>query len=291
MKKFTIFLTILIFLIGGLVGGYFIGQNAETIKSWFEKDQTQQEQEKPGVDDPVIPEEPEKVEIKDFYFYGNTVAYYSGDEKEITIPASYSRVDSLSYTVHFDDSSDYENYQEQIDDIIKYQFQAIKIISDNTIIEPLFFEGGMYDLAYNWLEDSTNDIDTLFPATVEYYETTFYEGDDYIVENVGMLFCCKNSEYVEEENDFQVNLATYEKVILPSTIKQIDYCNAFDVETLKELVILNEDQVVTVGGPEDLEVPLACKIYVPDSLYEDYYQSNNYPTERLYKLSELGVVS
>ena len=272
MKKFTIFLTILIFLIGGLVGGYFIGQNADTIKSWFEKEPTQQE----------------KVEIKDFYFFDNTVAYYSGDEKEITIPASYSRVDSLSYTVHFDDASDYENYQEQVDDIIKYQFQAIKIIPDNTTIEPLFFEGGMYDLAYNWLEDSTNDIDTLFPATVEYYETIFYEGDDYIVENVGMMFSCKNSEYVEEENDFQINLATYEKVILPSTIKQIDLYAAFNIETLKEIVILNEDQVVTVGGPEDLEVPLDCKIYVPDSLYEDYYQSNNYPTERLYKLSELG---
>lgn len=40
MKKFTIFLTILIFLIGGLIGGYFIGQNAETIKSWFEKEST-----------------------------------------------------------------------------------------------------------------------------------------------------------------------------------------------------------------------------------------------------------
>ena len=33
MKKFLIFLITLIFLIGGLIGGYFIGQNAETIKS------------------------------------------------------------------------------------------------------------------------------------------------------------------------------------------------------------------------------------------------------------------
>lgn len=289
MKKFTIFLTILIFLIGGLVGGYFIGQNAETIKSWFEKDPTQQEQEKPGIDDPEIPEEPEKVEITDFAFYGNTVYRYSGDDKVITIPSSYSveyeKVEEKRYLTSYEwgnslvtDGSDY----------VYNLYQPLRITFENAEVEPMFFSGGYYEMATSGL-DPDFDIDSAFPATIEFFKATYYEGDDYIVENVGEYFAYSNP--IIEDGSVNDERLTCETVILPSTIKQIDYYFSLEIRTLKELVILNEEQVLTVGGPEGLRVPLDCKIYVPDSLYEEYIQSPEYPSERLYKLSKRGVVA
>lgn len=283
MKKLTIFLTILIFLIGGLIGGYFIGQNAETIKSWFEKEPTQQEQEIP--DD----QEPEKVEITDFAFYGNTVYRYSGDDKVITIPSSYSveyeKVEEKRYLTSDEwgnslvtDGSDY----------VYNLYQPLRITFENAEVEPMFFSGGYYEMATSGL-DPDFDIDSAFPATIEFFKATYYEGDDYIVENVGEYFAYSNP--IIEDGSVNNERLTCETVILPSTIKQIDYYFSLQIRTLKELVILNEDQVLTVGGPEDLEVPLTCKIYVPDSLFEEYTQSFEYPTERLYKLSERGVVA
>lgn len=291
MKKFLIFLITLIFLIGGLIGGYFIGQNADTIKSWFEKDPTQQEQEKPGVDDPVIPEEPEKVEITDFAFYGNTVYNYSGTEKDITIPSSYSveyqKVEEKYYT----EAKDWVNdkIEGECLDYFYNWFQPIKITFDNEEVEPIFLSGGYWEFANR--DDLDFDIESSFPATIEFYEATYYEGDEFVVESICDYMRFSKMYFPEGFDNILFEFSTFEKVTLPSTIKQIDNYHAFNVETLKELVILNEDQVVTVGGPEDLEVPLDCKIYVPDSLYEDYIQSNNYPAERLYKLSELGEVA
>ena len=278
MKKLIIFLITLIVLIGGLVGGYFIGQNAETIKSWFEKDPTQQEQEIP--DD----QEPEKVEITDFAFYGNTVYRYNGDDKVITIPSSYSveyeKVEERRYLTSYEwgnslvtDGSDY----------VYNLYQPLRITFENAEVEPMFFSGGYYEMATSGL-DPDFDIDSAFPATIEFFKATYYEGDDYIVENVGEYF--KYSNPIIEDGSVNDERLTCETVILPSTIKQIDYYFSLQIRTLKELVILNEDQVLTVGGPEDLSVPLDCKIYVPDSLYEEYIQSPEYPTERLYKLSE-----
>lgn len=291
MKKLIIFLITLIVLIGGLIGGYFIGQNAETIKSWFEKDPTQQEQEKPGVDDPVIPEEPEKVEITDFAFYGNTVYNYSGTEKDITIPSSYSveyqKVEEKYYTEAEDWIHD--KIEGECLDYIYNWFQPIKITFDNEEVEPIFLSGGYWELANK--DDLDFNIESSFPATIEFYEATYYEGDEFVVESICEYMRFSKMYFPEGFDNILFEFSTFEKVTLPSTIKQIDNYHAFNVETLKELVILNEDQVVTVGGPEDLEVPLDCKIYVPDSLYEDYIQSNNYPAERLYKLSELGEVA
>lgn len=292
MKKLIIILTTLFFLIGGLIGGYFIGQNAETIKSWFEKDPSQQEQEKPGVDDPVIPEEPEKVEITDFAFYGNTVYNYSGTEKDITIPSSYSveyqKVEEKYYT----ELEDWVNDKIECDgiDCVYNWFQPLRITFENAEVEPMFFSGGYYEMATSGL-DPGFDIDLAFPATIEFYEATYYEGDEFVVESICDYMRFSKMYFPEGFDNILFEFPTFEKVTLPSTIKQIADYNTFNVETLKEFVIFNEDQVVTVGGSEDLEVPLDCKIYVPDSLYEDYYQSNDYPTERLYKLSELGEVA
>lgn len=283
MKKLIIFLITLIVLIGGLVGGYFIGKNAETIKSWFEKDPTQQEQEIP--DD----QEPEKAEITDFAFYGNTVYRYSGDDKVITIPSSYSveyeKVEEKRYLTGDEwidglvtDGSDY----------VYNLYQPLRITCENAEVEPMFFSGGYYEMATSGL-DPGFDIDLAFPATIEFFKATYYEGDDYIVENVGEYFAYSNP--IIEDGSVNDERLTCETVILPSTIKQIDYYFSLEIRTLKELVILNEEQVLTVGGPEDLSVPLDCKIYVPDSLFEEYAQSSEYPTERLYKLSERGVVA
>ena len=270
VKRISIIVLLLIVLFGAFIGGMFAYRSSATIRSWFERTNIE-----------------EQKEITDFYFYDNKVIYYTGEDKEITIPSSYSRVDTLSYTKYFETSSDYENYQMEVDNILKYLHQACKIIPDDNSQESLYFEGGLLELI-EWLdEEESRNISDYFPATVEYYETTFYEGDDHIVEEVSEYFFLSGYNYSEDIVNF--NYSKYEKVILPETIKKVNI-NSFNNEIVKEIIILNETQILEVEGSEDLEIPSDCKIYVPDSLYNNYLSSNYYPSEKIFKLSELENV-
>ena len=316
MKKFTIFLTILIFLIGGLIGGYFIGQNADTIKSWFEKDPTQQEQEKPGVDDPVIPEEPEKVEITDFAFCGSIVYDYSGESTTVEIPTSYSVEFSLADTQHFDTYFDFETFANTCTGEGLYAigawFLGIKVIPDKSPEDSSYQEYFYYGNTISM--DIYRNKSLLFPATIEFYDTTFYEGNDFIVDTVDFSFFVSSYSY-DSNNVLTVEeTINIETLILPSTIIYLDgpsmewdserlaiiYLDGPSMEwdserlvTLKEVVILNDEKVIRGSSVSQFVYPENCKIYVPDSLYDLYKSPSNLfqSPDQLYKLSELGVVS
>lgn len=299
MKKLIIFLITLIVLIGGLIGGYFIGQNAETIKSWFEKDPTQQEQEKPGVDDPVIPEEPEKVEITDFAFCGSIVYDYSGESTTVEIPTSYSVEFSLADTQHFDTYFDFETFANTYTGEGLYSkgawFLGIKVIPDKSPEDYSYQEYFYYGNTISM--DIYTNKSLLFPATIEFYDTTFYEGNDFIVDTVDFSFFV--SSYLYDSNNVLTVEETIniETLILPSTIIYLDGPSMeWDSErlvTLKEVVILNDEKVIRGSSIPQFVYPENCKIYVPDSLYDLYKSPSNLfqSPDQLYKLSELGEVA
>lgn len=291
MKKFLIFLITLIFLIGGLIGGYFIGQNAETIKSWFEKDPTQQEQEIPN------DQESEKVEITDFAFCGSIVYDYSGESTTVEIPTSYSVEFSLADTQHFDTYFDFETFANTCTGEGLYAigawFLGIKVIPDKSPEDYSYQEYFYYGNTISM--DIYRNESLLFPATIEFYDTTFYEGNDFIVNTVDFSFFVSSYSY-DSNNVLTVEeTINIETLILPSTIIYLDgpsmEWDSEKLETLKEVVILNDKTKIQGSSVDQFVYPENCKIYVPDALYEQYYQSKYYPSERLYKLSEYEGVA
>lgn len=249
MKKIFLLIFSLIILSAAFVGGMFAYRSSATIRSWFETSNSEQQKE-----------------ITDFYFYKNQVARYKGNSNIIdNIPTSYSKVDKLSYTKHFETSSEYEESQMTAENLVEYICSPIDIIPDDNTIELIHFDGGLVELS-EWLsEEEGRDINDYFPAKINFYETTFYEGNDYQVEEIGEMFFLK--DYLAEEY-YQI-----EKIVLPETINNI-YYSVFDSESLKEIVITNENQILKVDDFKDYKlVPIDSKVYVPDNLYEEYKAS------------------
>lgn len=223
--------------------------------------------------DPDTPVDPELEEITDYIFVNNTVLSYIGDSSVVeNIPTSYSIKEDINHTKHF---SSFNELAEYIDDLassdsenfVEICSKTWNIIPDNGK-DAVKVPGGLIYFNYDdALFNSVMASDT-FPANVEIYDTTYYEGNDYQLDTLGEYF-----------------LQSIEKFVVPVNIQNIYKCT-FDSPNLQEVIIENDESVlVCVDGQLD---PSNIKYYVPDNLYEDYKNNSVIPSDQVYKLSQYG---
>lgn len=223
--------------------------------------------------DPNTPVDPELEEITDYIFVNNTVLSYVGDSSVVeNIPTSYSIKEDINHTKHF---SSFNELAEYVDDLassdlenfVEIYSKTLNIIPDNGK-DAVKVPGGILYFSYD--EDVFNSVmasDT-FPASVEIYDTTYYEGNDYQLDTLG--------EYFPE---------SVEKIVVPVNIQNISRYT-FNLPNLQEVIIENDESVlVCIDGQLD---PSDIRYYVPDNLYDDYKNNSAFPSNQIYKLSQYG---
>ena len=223
--------------------------------------------------DPDTPAEPELEEITDYIFVNNTVLSYIGDSSVVeNIPTSYSIKEDINHTKHFSSFNELAVYIDDLassdsENFVEICSKTWNIIPDNGK-DAVKVPGGLIYFNYDdALFNSVMASDT-FPANVEIYDTTYYEGNDYQLDTLGEYF-----------------LQSIEKFVVPVNIQNIYKCT-FDSPNLQEVIIENDESVlVCVDGQLG---PSNIKYYVPDNLYEDYKNNSVIPSDQVYKLSQYG---
>lgn len=204
-------------------------------------------------DIPVDPENPspddteEQKLITDFQFSGNSIIKYIGNDSKVIIPKSYSKKDEYVETFMWKTYEDIES-EENYNWLMENYYNPLKLITKDNII----FEGNNFDEAFeNMFEacEDENDLFNFFPIKIDVYKSTYYEGTDYIIENI-------------EQSVFENN-AFVTEIELPSTITKLNYGQ---FQNCTNLVKINIPEGIT-------EIPSYCfyntaieNIVFPDSL-------------------------
>lgn len=167
---------------------------------------------------PEEPDDPSDPVILEYEFSDNILLSYSGDDTDITIPSSYSRISELSEKV-FSEDIDLFEYLSFSNSTIEYPIT----VTDSTAQKyELFSE---HDVLIN--------RDITYPVTMPAVVYTFIEGNDYDVTEIG--------QYAFDSNDAIVN------VLVPACITKIGR-NAFDSCINLESVIFEENSNINDLG-------------------------------------------
>ena len=231
MKKFFMILGIAIFLVvliacGTLGITYAVDKDLAI--SWLDKigihiedDTSSEDPIGPEPEEPETPEEPEEPGepiVLEFEFADNILLSYSGDETDIIIPSSYSKISELSEK-EFPEELDLLDYLMLNNSLIEYPIT----VTDSTAQE--------YELLSEY--DVMENKDIIYPVTMPVIEYTYIEGNDYDVTEIG--------QYAFDSNDAIVN------VLVPACITKIGR-NAFDSCINLESVIFEENSNINDLG-------------------------------------------
>lgn len=226
------------------------------------------EPDKPDIpDEPAESDEP-KNEITDFILVDNVVWNYYGDEEVLPyIPESYSYEESYSYTQEYASFDlfleDLSNKSFESKNVLPF-FQTFKIKSESGIE---FKAKGGYVLNEAYLYETDN----LFPATIDFYDTTYYEGTDYYVDTLG--------DYFAESKLRQIDVPNFITACMP---------NSFQGGSVEEVIIYYDQDVLSCSV--NIEHNESINYYVPDNLYENYKNSASFSRENVYKMSDYGMI-
>lgn len=173
-------------------------------------------------DDPETPEEPEEPGepiVLEFEFADNILLSYSGDETDIIIPSSYSKISELSEK-EFPEELDLLDYLMLNNSLIEYPIT----VTDSTAQE--------YELLSEY--DVMENKDIIYPVTMPVIEYTYIEGKDYDVTEIN-------------QNAFDNN-EVIANVFIPACITNIGK-NAFDsCNNLESIIFEENSKIIELGN-------------------------------------------
>ena len=245
MKKIFFSVFILAMTLCLAFGSAYIIKDFDTL---FNNSQIEQPVPDTPGETPEEPEEPEqKVEITDWTFYGNSLGVYKGSADVIdNIPTSYSVGETVIKTYNCYSEEDF--YSLIGDDVYALlQTPPIKVTFErlNLIKEYLNYAELVYDIE---ILVSTYDLSDLCVFTIEEYHTTYYEGNDFQVNTVGM-------------STFANTTAT--TIILPKEFTNLGTIGLPD-NVLNFVINSNSPNLEIVArGPY-------CRFFVPAEFYDSY---------------------
>ena len=232
MKKFFMILGIAIFLVvliacGTLGITYAVDKDLAI--SWLDKigihiedDTSSEDPIGPEPEEPETPEEPEEPGepiVLEFEFADNILLSYSGDETDIIIPSSYSKISELSEK-EFPEELDLLDYLMLNNSLIEYPIT----VTDSTAQE--------YELLSEY--DVMENKDIIYPVTMTVIEYTYIEGNDYDVTEIN-------------QNAFDNN-EVIANVFIPACITNIGK-NAFDsCNNLESIIFEENSKIIELGN-------------------------------------------
>ena len=232
MKKFFMILGIAIFLVvliacGTLGITYAVDKDLAI--SWLDKigihiedDTSSEDPIGPEPEEPETPEEPEEPGepiVLEFEFADNILLSYSGDETDIIIPSSYSKISELSEK-EFPEELDLLDYLMLNNSLIEYPIT----VTDSTAQE--------YELLSEY--DVMENKDIIYPVTMPVIEYTYIEGNDYDVTEIN-------------QNAFDNN-EVIANVFIPACITNIGK-NAFDsCNNLESIIFEENSKIIELGN-------------------------------------------
>ena len=223
MKKFKSILKAVAIILGisilllGTAFGITYAIDKDLALSWIGIEKETSDTEEP--DTPEEPEEPGEPIVLEFEFADNILLSYSGDETDIIIPSSYSKISELSEK-EFPEELDLLDYLMLNNSLIEYPIT----VTDSTAQE--------YELLSEY--DVMENKDIIYPVTMPVIEYTYIEGKDYDVTEIN-------------QNAFDNN-EVIANVFIPACITNIGK-NAFDsCNNLESIIFEENSKIIELGN-------------------------------------------
>ena len=270
-KRVLISIMSLIFVITAVIAGLgiaFTVQNPQVVQNWFKGEEISSDagaDEKPSDEDPETPSEEdppiEKVEITDWTFSGNSLGVYKGSADIITnIPTTYSVEQHLVSTTNTSSEEEFYAFLSALmSDNEKLYENPVKVTFSLVDLSKSYANYAEFVMDFEVLA-STYDVNDLYTCTIEEFENTYYEGDDFKVNAVGLSTFANTTAttIILPEEITEVGVVAFPENVLNFEIKSKTYCENFKISTSGAYL----------------------SVYVPENLYDSYL--NNVDSENLF---------